>query len=226
MKRKQGGSSFHGCGAGTQSGFKQFTDLLLEGGGVEIFLSEDHGGADHSRDEARGKGGFGVGELAAVDAALKRLLDEIEEFVTLGLPFFGVFGRADRAENFEEFGMLKTKIDELTDDGLQAVERAGMVGAELRFHLAEQGRETLVDDGEVKLFLGLEVDVEGALADAGDGGDIVEPHFVIRKRGEHLRSSGDDLTAFFIVGKTHGNELSPKSGLVRVRQNVQHATEL
>src|SRR5439155_24634330 len=135
----------------------------------------EHGAADQGGDVEGGEERIGVVQFAAADTLGDDVLDEIGELAALVVPA-GIRhrGSAYRAHQFPELRVVKGEIDHSFHDATEAHPSWGMIILKLLFEPVDQAGESAVEDGEVEVFLALEIDVECSLADAGGGGYVVE----------------------------------------------------
>src|SRR5678815_2017484 len=104
------------------------------------------------------------------------------------------------SHHFKEVGMGKGEDDQLADDFAQ-----GFLGRQLGdiFQLLDKMREAFADQGDVKVFLALKINVERALADLCGGGDVVEADLVERFCREEPCGGVGDFSSFDFAGTLH-----------------------
>ncbi len=104
------------------------------------------------------------------------------------MPDFGDDQLRDRADP----GVLEQGAD-LADHQLDLGRGRSRMLAQQALDAREIGQERLPDHGLEQLLLAREVQIERALADAGAGGDVVEPGGAEAALGEDLERGVDDL---------------------------------
>ncbi len=131
---------------------------------------------------------------AAVDQASQRLDPMRDHMLEIEGSQFGMLGAFGDQEPRDGCAAREDKLlDEGEEWAFEEILRRHVGG----LHLPADGIEVRRDDAPhhrlEQLFLGLEVEIGQALADAGARGDVLEPCRRVALSGEFLEGRGDDL---------------------------------
>ena len=96
--------------------------------------------------------------------------------------------RLDRSHQFQQVGVPARVIHEGPNHGFQGLAgRSQFVGVEKPLELVHDVLKTLVEQGQVEIFLALEIDVDGALPDSGRGSHVAQQNLVERSARQTAR---------------------------------------